>query len=587
MPFDAVFLTAVARELRDSCLGSRIDRVHQPARDLLILQLRGRDGPKKLLISASAGSPRIHFTGESTENPAQPPMFCMLLRKHLVGGKLVEIRQPKLERMLDFIFECTDELGEPCQKHLVAEIMGRSSNLILLDGESRILDCLRRVDFEMSEKRQVLPGLYYHEPPKQDRLDPTTLDAAALLPLLEAVQTPKRLDAWLLDTFSGIPPLIARELSFEFCADVACDMSALSAAERQRLANLLAARFVQLETGPFSPVLLYQDEMPKDFSYRAIAQYGDFCRTEIQPSFCGLLDRFYGARDRAERAKQKTATLHKTVQNLLHRTARKLEIQKKELEATYDRERLRQLGDILTANLSVITRGQPRLKATDFYDPDMKEIEIPLSVQLSPQQNAAKYYKEYTKAKNAEKMLTGLIEKGEQEHEYLASILDELSRSETEKDIAEIRAELVDGGYVRETSGKKKMKQTPTRPMEFRSTAGLTIYVGRNNRQNDMLTLKAASRTDLWLHTQKIHGSHVIIACGGQEPDDETVTEAAMLAAFYSQARGGQNVPVDATAVRNVKKPAGSKPGMVIYDHYRTVYVTPDPELAERLRVGG
>ena len=585
MPFDAVFLTALAEELRKGAVGCRVDRIHQPARDEVILQLRGREGQSRLLLCAGPNHPRAQFTAESYENPAQPPMFCMLLRKHLVGGRIAEIRQPSMERLLDFTLECTDEMGEPVLKHLIVEIMGRNSNLILCGGDGRIIDCLRRVDFEMSEKRQVLPGLFYQEPPVQDRKNPAQTDRAEIFAMLEAVEGSKKLDQWLLDHFSALPPIICREIAWDFCGDTDCD---IAACDRNALADHLAGTFSHLTTGPWAPTLLFRDGSPKDFSYRPIRQYGVCGILETFPTFSALLDRYYAARERSEQVRQKSQAIHKTVVNLRDRTARKLEIQRKELTATYDREHLRQMGDIVTANLHAMTRGQARLTAVNFYDPEMKEIDIPLAPHLSPQQNAAKFYKDYAKAKNAEKMLTGLIEKGEQELEYLNSILDELSRAEGEKDIAEIRAELTDGGYLRRTDKKKQMKQQPSRPMEFRSDEGYTIYVGRNNRQNDLLTLKAAEKYDLWLHTQKIHGSHVIIACAGREkPGDLTITQAAQLAAWYSQAREGQNVPVDVTAVRNVKKPAGGKPGMVIYDHYTTVYVTPDQELARRLRAGG
>lgn len=582
MPFDAVFLTALARELRAEALGCRIDRVHQPERDALVLQLRSRDGVSRLLLCASPNHPRAHFTQAPMENPAQPPMFCMLLRKHLVGGRIAEIRQPPLERMLDFVLDCTDEMGEPVRKHLIIEIMGRNSNLILCGPDGRILDCLRRVDFEMSERRQVLPGLFYQQPPAQNRRNPVQTGQKELLAMLEAEEGSALLDQWLLERFLALPPLICRELAFRFCGETDCR---ISDCDRQRLASFLAEEFLRLEEGPFQPVMLLRDGKPGDFSYRPIGQYGSFCRTETLPSFSALLDRFYTDRDRAERVRQRSQAIHKTVVNLRDRTARKLEIQKKELEATYGRERLRRLGDIVTANLHRIQRGQGRLTAVDFYDPEMREIEIPLSPQLSPQQNAARFYKDYARAKHAEQMLTGLIAKGEQELDYFNSILDELSRAEGEKDVADIRAELTEGGYLRGTDRKKQMKQQPSRPLEYRSSEGYSIFVGRNNRQNDQLTLKAAEKRDLWLHVQKIHGSHVVIVCAGQAPGDQTVTEAAMLAAWHSQAREGQNVPVDVTPVRNVRKPAGAKPGMVVYDRYRTVYVTPDAALCRRLRV--
>ena len=469
MPFDAVFLTALSGELRAGAIGARVDRIHQPERDAVVLHLHGREGSSRLLLCASPNHPRVQFTGESYENPAQPPMFCMLLRKHLVGGRIVSIRQPSMERLLEFTLECTDEMGEPVCKRLVIELMGRNSNLILCGPDGRILDCLRRVDFEMSERRQVLPGLFYQEPPTQGRLDPTRTGQEQLLAMLESVETPTRLDQWLLERFAGLPPLICRELSLDFCGDTECDVTRCS---RSRLAAFLAAAFRSLATGPWQPVLLLQDGKPRDFSYRPIRQYGGLCQTEIAPSFSSLLDRFYADRERADRIRQKSQTIHKAIVNLRDRTARKLENQRKELEATHGRERLRQLGDIVTANLHAIQRGQPRLTAVDFYDPEMRETDIPLSPQLSPQQNAARFYKEYSKAKNAEKVLTGLIAQGEMELEYLNSILDELNRAEGERDLADIRAELTEGGYLRRTDRKKQPRQAPSQPMEFRSTEG-------------------------------------------------------------------------------------------------------------------
>ena len=583
MPFDAVFLSAVTAELAPVLTGSRVDKIQMPARDLVVLQFRGPGGSGRLLLSASPNSPRIHLTTEPLENPAQPPMFCMLLRKHLTGGRIAGLRQPPMERLVDITLDCTDELGEPTRKHLILELMGRNSNLILCGGDGRIIDCLRRVDFEMSEKRQVLPGLFYQDPPALEKENPLTAEETDIAAGLEAVEGQKRLDKWLLDTYGGLSPLLCRELAYVLLGDVEADIGPMSPQTRLSVAHGLLEQFRTLTARP-QPVMLRKEGRPSDFSFRPITQYGGYLETEPFDTFSRLLDGFYADRDHAERMRQKTQALHKAMGNLRDRTARKLEIQRKELAATHDRERLRQLGDIVTANLHAIRRGQPRLTAVDFYDPDMKEIDIPLSPQLSPQQNAAKLYKDYNRAKTAEKVLTEQIAKGETELDYLNSILDELNRAESEKDVAEIRLELIQGGYVRETDKKKRMKLPPSRPMEFMSSEGFPIRVGRNNRQNDELTLKQSAKGDLWLHVQKLHGSHVVIQCGGEKPGDRTVTEAAQLAAWYSQARESQNVPVDVTPVKQIKKPAGGKPGMVIYHVYNTVYVTPSQETVERLR---
>ena len=583
MPFDAAFLSAVAGELRPSLIGSRIDKIQMPARDLVILQFHGQNGNGKLLLSASSNSPRLHLTTSAPENPAQPPMFCMLLRKHLSGGRIVELRQPPMERMIDLAIDCTDEMGEPARKHLILELMGRNSNLILLGGDGRVLDCLRRVDFEMSEKRQVLPGLFYHEPPTLEKENPLMETAEGIAEKLVPMEGEKRFDKWLLDTYGGLSPLICRELSHSLFGTVEAEIGEMSEETRRAAVDALYDRFQMLTAAP-RPVMLKKEGRPSDYSFLPIRQYGDYLEAAEYETFSKLLDAFYSDRDRADRMRQKTQAIHKAMTNLRDRTRRKLEIQRKELEATYDRERLRQLGDIVTANLHAIQRGQTRLTAVDFYDPDMKEIEITLSPQISPQQNAAKFYKDYNRAKTAEKVLTEQIAKGEVELEYVCSILDELSRAETERDVSEIRLELVQGGYLRDTDRKKQMKLSPAKPMEFVSSDGYPIRVGRNNRQNDELTLKQSAKGDLWFHVQKLHGSHVVVECGGVRPPDQTVTEAAMLAVWFSQARESQNVPVDMTPIKQIKKPAGGKPGMVIYHVYNTVYVTPDPDLAEKLK---
>ena len=586
MPIDAVFLESLRCELQEQLLACRVDKVQQPERDTILLSMRGPNGGGKLLLTASPNHPRIQLTSLSFENPAQPPMFCMLLRKHLTGGRLVSISQPPLERLVELTFDCIDEMGTPCQKKLILEIMGRNSNLILTGADGRILDCLRRVDFEMSEQRQVLPGLYYHLPPTQGKRSPWDASEQDLLALLGAQKTQKMADSFLLETFGGLSPLLCRELAYAVFGQVDLDLSQLTKAQREDAAGKLFAALDRLHTGKRTPVILVRDERPWDFTCIPIRQYEGLIAQEPQPSFSALLDTFYAKRDSLERMRQKTQALRKTLTNLHNRTARKLANQQKELEATFDREHLRRLGDIVTANLHVISRGQARLTAVDFYDPEMKEIDIPLNPAISPQQNAAKFYKDYQKAKTAEKVLTEQIAKGEAELSYLASVLDELSRVESERDMQDIRQELTEGGYLRETGQKKKMKLPASKPMVFRSSDGFEILVGRNNRQNDLLTCKLAQKQDIWLHTQKIHGSHVIIACAPETPPDRTVTEAMQLAVYFSQAREGQNVPVDYTRVKNVKKPAGAKPGMVIYDHYSTAVVTPDAALAEKLREG-
>lgn len=574
MPLDAITLSAVAEELRTQIIESKIDKIYQPTRDQVVLLLRTKEGAKRLLLSANPSAPRIHFTQESLENPASPPMFCMLLRKHLVGGRFEAVTQPPMERVIDLSLGCTDEFGEAVTKHVILEIMGRNSNLILTGEDGRIIDCVRRVDYEMSEQRQVLPGLYYHLPPSQHKLNPDDAALEDITALLRHVDTPTRPDGFLMENFSGLPPLICRELCFRFDPELE-DLNALTLSSRYAFGAFLKAAFQRILSEPGKPWLLLKQGSPWDYTYMPIRQYGALVESQMQESFSSMLDGFYAKRDAAARMKSKSQATLKTITNLRNRTARKLENQKKELAATADRDALRIRGELITANLYRIERGQARLLAENYYDPELREIEIPLNPTLSPQQNAAKYFKDYNKAKHAEQYLTEQIRKGQLELTYLESILDELSRAETEKDLSDIRQELISGGYLRNTDKKKRMKTAPSKPMEFVSTAGLRIRVGRNNVQNDLLTLKSSFKSDLWFHTQKIHGSHVILSCEGQTPDEQSILEAAQLAAYYSQARGSQNVPVDYCPVKQVKKPAGAKPGMVIYEHYNTLYVNP------------
>ncbi len=582
MPFDALFLKALTGELQEKLPEARIDKIHQPTRDSVVLHFRGRGGASRLLICANPSYPRLHLTQMVSENPQQPPMFCMLLRKHLLGARLLRLEQAEMERCVALHFSCMDEMGVLSEKRLVAELMGRTSNLILVGEDGRVIDCLRRVDFTMSERRPVLPGLRYELPPKQDKCSPETIDPALLERHLREKQDQLTLDRFLLEEFFGLSPLLCRELALRCLGRT----DGLISGDLERLSGRIAEEISALCAGPWVPTLLRRpDGRNFDFSCVPITQYEGAIDRESREDFSTLLDDYYAARDSADRIRQKAQTMHHTVAKLRDRTRRKLANQQQELTATYDRERLRQLGDIVTANLYQMERGQVRLSATDFYDPEMKTIDIPLNPALSPQQNAAKFYKDYAKAKNAEKILTQQIAKGEEELSYFLSVLDALERAETERDLAEIREELLAGGYLHERGGKKRMKLPAARPMAFLSSDGFPILVGRNNRQNDELTLRTAGKTDYWLHVQKTPGSHVIILCDGQVPPDSTVTEAMELAAFYSQARAGQGVPVDCAKVRDVKKPNGAKPGMVIYEHYYTGFVSPDPKLPERLRL--
>ena len=570
MAFDAFYLSAVLKEL-SALTEPRVEKIHQPTRDTVILHLRHREGRCKLLFAMNPTAPRLHLTTASPENPPEPPMFCMLLRKHLSGGRLMGVSQPPMERCAVFTFECMDEMGDLVQRKLIAELMGRTCNLYLLSPEGRIIDCLRRVGLDESAKRQALPGLYYQDPEPVTKKNPLELTAECYVNLFSQPGA-DLLAQRLMDELGGLSPLVCREAALYACGDVD---ARLEKGDIAAISEKIAEFFKENLENP-APYYYAQNGIPKQFAFCPIHQYGGCTRAE---SFSGLLDMFYTVRDRNDAMRQKSQSVRKTVQNLCTRLTRKLAIQEKELEATFDRERLRQLGDILTANIHKITKGQTLVRVEDFYDEEMKEIEISLSPILSPQQNAAKFYKDYTRMKNAEKELTRQIQLGEGELEYLKSVLEELNRADSDQALEEIKQELQAGGYLRTDSGKKRVKTGKLPPLRFESTDGFTIYVGRNNRQNEELTFKSARKDDIWLHASKVHGSHVIIACAGQSVPDDTVTQAAQLAAYYAETTGGQNIPVDVTPVRQVKKIPNGKPGMVIYHTYKTVIVNPYPDI--------
>ncbi len=578
MAFDAYFLQAVLEEIRQEATLARVEKIHQPSRDTVLLHLKCADSRRKLLFGISPTAPRLHLTEATPENPPEPPMFCMLLRKHLSGARLTDIFQMPMERCAEFTFDCIDEMGDAVQKKLVVELMGRTCNLYLLGGDGRIIDCLRRVGLDETAKRPALPGMYYQRPEPVAKQPPETADFDALLTQAGADLLADR----LMDTLGGLSPLVCREAALFAAGDTDARVAGMDIAAVAQKLQLFFSEHLQ---HPAPYLYTAPDGTPKQFAFCPIYQYGSCTRAA---SFGSLLDGFYTLRDRKDAMRQKAQGMRKTVQNLCTRLTKKLALQESERLESTQRERLRQLGDILTANLHLIKKGQTSVTVEDFYDENMARIEVPLSPLLSPQQNAAKYYKDYARMKTAEKELTRQIELGAGELAYLQSVLEEMSRAQTDAELEEIRQELQESGYLRQDTAKRRMKAAKTAPMRFESTDRYPIFVGRNNRQNDGLTFKLARKDDLWLHASKVHGSHVIIACAGVTPPDDTITQAAQLAAYYAETGDGQNVPVDVVPVKLVKKTPDRKPGMVIYHSHRTVVVNPykdivvDPLNAEK-----
>lgn len=579
MSLDGAFLHIVKGEL-SPLIGSRVDKVYQPSREEIVLSLRTfRDGTKKLIFSANSMSARVNLTEAAFENPQQPPMLCMLLRKHLGGGRLTDIRQDGLERILYFDFECTNEIGDIVTNTLIAEIMGRHSNIILV-RDGRVVDSVKRITDDISSVRRVLPNIEYETPPREKRLCLTECSADEVLAAIEG--SPERLAKKLTAVLEGVSPIFARECAYYSAKDVDAVCAELSDSAKDRLRFILGKAKRALDGEAEFTLVSDLNGKKKDFCFINIEQYSTGMLISHCESANTLLDSFFAAADRTERTKQRAHDLLKLLMNAYERVSRKIELQKKELSECGEREVFRVCGDLLNANIYRLEKGMTKVTLEDFYTGEPREIT--LDARLSPAQNAQKYYNEYRKLDTAEKMLTDLIAKGQQELVYIDSVFDAVSRTDSETDLAEIRRELREQGYLRGGVRADEKVKKLSEPLKFRSSDGFDILVGRNNRQNDQLTLKTAKATDMWLHTQGLAGSHVIIKAEGKEVPEQTLFEAAMLAAYHSKGRESSQVPVDYTAVKFVKKPAGAKPGMVIFTNNRTLFVAPDEALCERLK---
>lgn len=583
MALDGAFLYAVKSELTE-LIGGRVEKIHQPSREEVIISIRTRQGSKKVFISAGAGSARVHITENTVDNPQTPPMFCMLLRKHLGSGKLIDVRQDGLERILFLDFECVNELGDMVKITLACEIMGRCSNLILINNEGRILDSIKRVDEEMSRERMVLPGMKYTLPPRSDRLNFLVCTPEEIREKIMESQ-PSELSKALIKIFEGISPILSREWTFFAGRGAHIQLPEITDDQLDRLLYIIKKTRMQLESGEccFSAVSTKEGVL-KDFSFIRLSQFGTLMYTKELGSAHELLDYFYSERDRSFRTKQRANDLFKLLMNLTERTSRRLGVQREELSLCAGRDKDRLYGDLISANMYRIQKGDSIAVVENFYEEDCPKIEIKLDVRKTPSQNAQMYYSEYKKAVTAEQKLTEQIAKGEEELQYLESVFDALTRATSENDIIQLRLELHEQGYIRSSSRKSKPpKALP--PIEYKSSDGFTILVGRNNHQNDQLSLKFAEKSDMWLHTQQITGSHVLILTDGETPPNRTIEEAAVIAAVNSSGKNSTLVPVDYCLARYVRKPSGAKPGKVIFTNYSTAFVKPDTELEQRLRV--
>ena len=575
MSYDGFVTHAIADELNRLLVGGKIDKVHQPERDEIILQIRTANGTHRLLLSANASHPRVHLTQISKDNPMNPPMFCMLMRKHFQGNKILQVEQAGFDRILRIKTEGRNEMGDFCCRDIVIEIMGRHSNIILIDENNKIMDSAKHVDFTVSAVRQILPGLFYDSPPTQEKEAPDNYSLLDMMTRLDKEPEDTLLDKFLLSSFTGMSPLLAREIVYRFGKNTKITKGEVNTAA---FLTETDAFFKEICSNNYHPTLVISkdEKKPTSFSCVALTQYDGGAILEASDSISTVIDAYYEKRAQREHMNQRSAHLCKLVQNNIDRCEKKLGLHQENLEKSKNRETYKIFGDLITANLYRLSGGMKNLEAENYFSENLETIHIPLKEDLSPSQNAQRYYKLYTKAKMTELHATEEIEKATEEKIYLESVLESLEKAESPADLAEIKNELMDEGYLPKIHTKQAKSQKKSLPMQYTSSDGYEILVGRNNKQNDELTIKMAYSTDWWFHTKDIPGSHVIVRAKGEaEIPDNTVLEAAALAAYYSKAQKSVKVPIDYTTVKNVKKPNGAKPGMVIYDHYYTLLIDP------------
>lgn len=580
MALDAAMLEYTARTLKGTLVGARVEKISMPSRDEALFSLRTETGARKLFISARSGGSRIHLTSESFENPAVPPGFCMLLRKYLSTGRITDLRTVDGERIIFLDFDALNEMGDRIKLTLSVEIMGRYSNMVLVNAEGRVIDALKRIDAEQSDKRQLIPGVNFTMPPAQGKLLFLTAEIGELINKI--CEKKKPLSAAILDTVAGIGPVVCREIAHRTAAN---DPEADTLNEKQRSA---LKRFIE-ETraaarGEGSTLsIVYDSKKPIEFSFIKLTQYGGMETREFS-DVNELFDSYYLEKDRAERMKARSSDLLRQVNSLYERAVRKQAARQEELSNTERADEKKLFGELINANLYAIVKGDKSAELLNYYMGET--ISVPLDVTKSPVQNAQKYYKEYRKLTTAAKMLATLIEEGKNEIEYLSSVRYEITEAKTEEDFLLIRKELKESGYLR---GFKYKEQKRPRKMsefiEYKTSDGLRVLVGRNNAANEKLTLKTAEKGDIWFHVKSASGSHTVLLSNGAEPSGESYTEAAMIAAYHSSERLSENIAVDYTRIKNVKKAVGQKTGMVYYESYNTAYVTPDERKIEELRV--
>ena len=578
MALDAATLALTARELEAQLQDAKIDKIFEPTKDEILLAMRTRAGALRLFISARSGSARVCLTQESFENPMTPPSFCMLLRKHFSGGRFLGVRTIEGERIVFFDFQCTNEMGDSVKNTLAAELMGRYSNLVLINADGKIIDALKRVDYEDSDVRQLLPGIAYTLPPMPEK--PLFLAASAPGILAGIAQMDVPVADALMKTTGGVGPVVCREAAYRALGEAHVQANELSHEQKAALAKAIEDIKADYQNGGTPTMVVHADKGPVEFSFTQLTQYGD-AYLRRKEGFSQLLEDYYAAKDKAERLRQKSKELHKNVRNMYERAVRKQAARREELATSRKSETLRVYGELLNANLWAFQKGDAFVTLQNWYDG--ASVKIPLEARLTPSANAQRYFKEYKKKQTAAKMLDKLLREGEAEIAYLETVLYEVESAEGETALGEIRAELKGQGYLKYYKAKDK-KQKPADFVRYRSGDGFVILVGRNNLQNEKLTLKTARGKDLWFHVKNAPGSHVVVMSEGADIPDTTKTEAAMLAVLHSSQSGGVKVAVDYTEVKNIRKTGDLPPGMVLYDTYETAFITPDEALIQSLK---
>ncbi len=568
MPFDAGMFAATANDINKYAIGAKIEKIHQPEKEEIVLlfhdvKINNERKSLRLVINAGTNNPKISFSNINKENPSTPPMLCLLMRKHLGGAKLEEVKQLGFERAIMLKFACRDEMGFACTRYIVCEIMGKYSNMILLDDDKKIITAMKLIDFATSKVRQILPGMTYENPPEQKgKSDPLTETRTSFLEKLN-LQKNSLIDKFLLSNYFGLSPLLTREISYRVSGSVS---SCIADHDPQSIADAFFDFVNIVNSRSFTPyIVIDKIGKPVEFSFIPIRQYGTGYELVEMKDFASLVDKFFDERDRNERIKQKAGDLLHTINNAQSRLSKKIIKLSEELAATDECDKFRYEADLITSNIYQLKKGMDKVSVINYYDPDCPEITIELDQQLTPAANAQQKYKKYTKLKNGKVYLSEQIEKAKRELDYIETVKESLSRADGETELSEIREELAATGYLNCQKSAKKQKKFTPKPLVYRTSGGYRVLCGKNNLQNDYITFKYGQKGDVWFHAKNRPGSHVLMITNNVEPSEKDYTDAAMIAAFHSKSLGDVMIEVDYTDLRHIKKPSGAKPGFVIY----------------------